>query len=345
MKRAAPCACACARPCPRAPLPYHVPCTVYVLSDINAHKHPGPRLHHPSSPPGPPLSFFRLAYHRIALHAALPACFRHAACTPCTRPVSICLLSAIVGNPSYTHHLTAIHQLHATCYITISICITATSQLLGVNRIHSSPQRPLACLATSRCLPTPNLCFFFLCTQAIATTSVISRPPMPNIYNKEGPIGYETTSPIQSFARDHNHATAPSTTPHDSQPSTPVLDYSQRLSAHHSSALLLAASRACPSTLRLPSKAVRVAVFVSSSTSSHNSSSSISDGFKRPPTFIARSRSCSLAALAACSRSSANSSALSPENSFSEMRKSRRITLNRFRSELVAKSPSMNDAI
>jgi hypothetical protein len=90
---------------------------------------------------------------------------------------------------------------------------------------------------------------------------------------------------------------------------------------------------------------VRVATVVSSSTSSHNSSSSISDGFKRPPTFIALSRSSSFAFEAACSRSSAKSSALSPENSFSEMRKSRRMILNRLRSELVAKRPSMNDAI
>jgi hypothetical protein len=165
---------------------------------------------------------------------------------------------------------------------------------------------------------------------------------MPNIYNKEGPIGYETTSPNQTFAGHYKHPTAryPIQMQHD-----PRARHSQRLSAHHSSALLVVSSRACPSSVPLLSNGVRVAMFVFSSTSSHNSSSSISDGFRRPPTFIARSRSCSLAALAACSRSSAKSSALSPENSFSEMRKSRRITLNRFRSELVAKRPSMNDAI
>jgi hypothetical protein len=49
--------------------------------------------------------------------------------------------------------------------------------------------------------------------------------------------------------------------------------------------------------------------------------------------------------VAACSRSSAYSSALSPENSFNEMRKSRRMILKRLRSELVANSPSMNEAI
>ena len=90
---------------------------------------------------------------------------------------------------------------------------------------------------------------------------------------------------------------------------------------------------------------VRVATFASNSTSSHNSSSSISEGFNRPPTFMARSRSCSFAVFAACSRSSRNNSALSPENSFKEIKKSRRMTLKRLRSELVAKSPSMNDAI
>jgi len=89
----------------------------------------------------------------------------------------------------------------------------------------------------------------------------------------------------------------------------------------------------------------RVATFASNSTSSHNSSSSISEGFNRPPTFMARSRSCSFAVFAACSRSSRNNSALSPENSFKEIKKSRRMTLKRLRSELVAKSPSMNDAI
>lgn len=60
---------------------------------------------------------------------------------------------------------------------------------------------------------------------------------------------------------------------------------------------------------------------------------------------MARSRSSSLALFAACSRSSAKSSALSPENSLSEMRKSRKMTLKRLRSEFVANSPSMNDAI
>jgi hypothetical protein len=179
MKRAAP--CACARPCPRAPLPYRV------RTLINAHKHPGPGLFLPS----------RIPSHRTTRCTAgmLSSCCMHPLHTSC-------LYLPPVRHPSYA----------------TSICITATSHLLGVSRIHSSLQPPLACLATSRCLPTPNLCFFFLCTQAIATTSVISCPPMPNIYNKEGPIGYETTSPIQSFARDHNHATAPSTTPHDPQP-------------------------------------------------------------------------------------------------------------------------------
>lgn len=90
---------------------------------------------------------------------------------------------------------------------------------------------------------------------------------------------------------------------------------------------------------------MRVATFVSSSASNHNSSSSISEGFSRPPTFIARSRSSSFALDAACSRSSAKSSALSPENSFNEIRKSRRMILKRLRSEFVAKRPSMNDAI
>ena len=93
------------------------------------------------------------------------------------------------------------------------------------------------------------------------------------------------------------------------------------------------------------SNGVRVAVFGCRSSSSHNSSSSISEGFKRPPTFIARCRSSSLALAAAASRSSVKSSALSPENSLSEIRKSRRMILKRARSELVAKSPSMKDAI
>lgn len=83
------------------------------------------------------------------------------------------------------------------------------------------------------------------------------------------------------------------------------------------------------------------ATLASSSSFSHSSSSSISDGFSRPPTLLARSRSCSLAALAACSRSSANNSALSPENSLSEMRKSRRMSLKRVRSPLLARRPSM----
>ena len=100
-----------------------------------------------------------------------------------------------------------------------------------------------------------------------------------------------------------------------------------------------------PGRTSVLSNGVRVAVFGSSSSSSHNSSSSISEGFKRPPTFLARSRSSSLALAAAASRSSVNSSALSPENSLREMRKSRKIILNRPRSEFVAKRPSMNDAM
>jgi hypothetical protein len=60
---------------------------------------------------------------------------------------------------------------------------------------------------------------------------------------------------------------------------------------------------------------------------------------------MARSRSSSFALEAACSRSSAKSSALSPENSFNEMRKSLKMILNRFRSELVANKPSINNAI
>ena len=90
---------------------------------------------------------------------------------------------------------------------------------------------------------------------------------------------------------------------------------------------------------------VRVATPVSKSSSRHNSSSSISDGLSRPPTFMARSRSSSFALAAACSRSSAKSSALSPENSLSEIRKSRSITLKRLRSLLVANSPSMKEPI
>jgi hypothetical protein len=102
----------------------------------------------------------------------------------------------------------------------------------------------------------------------------------------------------------------------------------------------------CHSFLRPgPSPGARVAILASNSSSRHNSSSSISDGFNRPPTFIARSRSSFFAWVAACSRSSAKSSVLSPENSFKEIRKSRRITLNRVRSELVAKSPSMKELI
>jgi hypothetical protein len=187
---------------------YRVPCTVYVLSDINAHKHPGPRLHHPSFflPP-------RIPSHRTTRRTAgmLSSCCMHPLHTSCLYLPPVChCRQSILHTPPHCPTLTTCRLLH------ISICITATSQLLGVNRIHSSPQRPLACLATSRCLPTPNLCFFFsLYASHSHYTSVISCPPMPNIYNKEGPIGYETTSPIQSFARDHNHATAPSTTPHD----------------------------------------------------------------------------------------------------------------------------------
>lgn len=48
---------------------------------------------------------------------------------------------------------------------------------------------------------------------------------------------------------------------------------------------------------------------------------------------------------AAASRSSEYSSALSSENSLREMRKSRRMVLNRPRSEFVANRPSINDAM
>lgn len=71
------------------------------------------------------------------------------------------------------------------------------------------------------------------------------------------------------------------------------------------------------------------------SCSSHNSSSwSRSAGFRSPPTLIRRSRSASSAAFCASSRSSEKSSELSPENSLSWMRKSRRSSLNFGRSVL-----------
>ena len=93
------------------------------------------------------------------------------------------------------------------------------------------------------------------------------------------------------------------------------------------------------------SHCVRVAFSMLSSSSSHSSSSSISEGFNKPPTFIIRSRSCSLASLAACSRSSAKSSALSPANSLSDMRKSLRINLNLLRSLLCVKRLSIKELI
>ena len=66
------------------------------------------------------------------------------------------------------------------------------------------------------------------------------------------------------------------------------------------------------------------------SSSSHSSSSSSSSaGLSRPPTLERRSRSAALAAKSCCSFSSAYSSALSPENSFNWMRKSRTLSLNR----------------
>lgn len=69
---------------------------------------------------------------------------------------------------------------------------------------------------------------------------------------------------------------------------------------------------------------------VLSSSSSHNSSSSWSRsaGLRRPPTLESRSRSADLIARSCASFSSAKSSALSPENSLSWIKKSRRFNLN-----------------
>lgn len=67
----------------------------------------------------------------------------------------------------------------------------------------------------------------------------------------------------------------------------------------------------------------------------NSSSSSISLGFNNPPTFMARCLSFSFASWAAFSRSSANKSALSapePPNSFSWIKKSLNVSLNRTRS-------------
>lgn len=86
---------------------------------------------------------------------------------------------------------------------------------------------------------------------------------------------------------------------------------------------------------------------VLSSSSSHSSSSSSasSAGFRRPPTLERRSRSAALASRSCCSFSSAYSSALSPANSFSWMRKSRRFSLNRSYWEFRVNSPSTNALI
>lgn len=80
---------------------------------------------------------------------------------------------------------------------------------------------------------------------------------------------------------------------------------------------------------------------VRNSSSSHSSSSSSnSDGLSSPPTFERRSRSAARAAVSCCSFSSAYSSALSPANSFSWMRKSRRLSLNLSGTLFRVKRPS-----
>jgi hypothetical protein len=108
--------------CMGAPLPYHVPCT---YSDINAHNHPGPGLHHSASPPADDL-FPSSALHTIASHYT-PHC-RHDFVMlhpPLAHVLSACLLSTMVGNPSYAHDLRGTARTHRSVVQTRSLgCAT-----------------------------------------------------------------------------------------------------------------------------------------------------------------------------------------------------------------------------